>query len=73
MGKERKKWQLNNKERMRIYSIVHRAIKDGILIRPKKCTECGVIKKLQAHHDDYKQPFKVKWLCVPCHERIHHG
>jgi hypothetical protein len=36
------------------------------------CEKCGASDvKVHAHHDDYGEPLKVRWFCVPCH-RLHH-
>jgi hypothetical protein len=34
------------------------------------CEVCGSIE-VEAHHDDYSQPYNVRWLC-PTHHREHH-
>jgi len=60
-------------------SAVSKAIKDGILIRPNKCEDCGATPKngkdgrpgIQAHHDNYNQYLNVRWLCIRCHKKWH--
>mgnify|MGYP001569443019 CR=1 FL=1 len=53
---------------------VRRAIYKGILNKPKWCSIClKVTNQLDAHHDDYKKPLVVRWLCKCCHMRHHHG
>ena len=39
----------------------------GILAKPSHCQVCGKRKPLQAHHEDYREPLAVQWLC-----RRHH-
>lgn len=59
----------------RAYCKVQRAINTGLLKRPKSCQRCGVIPRrsrsgqllLHAHHEDYKKPLEVKWLCSTCY------
>lgn len=48
---------------------VNNAIRDGRLV-PQSCEKCGA--KAQAHHDDYRKPLVVRWLCFK-HHREHHG
>ena len=50
-------------------SVAHRAIWRGTLQR-QSCETCGA-EKAQAHHDDYTRPLDVRWLCGPCHRRVH--
>ena len=47
------------------------AIRDGKLKRPSKCSVCKSQKMIEAHHDDYTQPMKVRWLCNTCHRNWH--
>jgi hypothetical protein len=49
---------------------VQRAVASGELIKPSHCQHCGrrTIKwKLQGHHQDYRYPLRVIWLCQSCH------
>ena len=55
------------------------AIRTGVLVRPKTCSECGGSgpeykdgrSAIQAHHDDYTRPLVVRCLCQPCHLKWH--
>ena len=48
------------------------ALRNGRLVRPASCSRCGKKDpKLNAHHEDYKKPLAVVWLCYPCHHRAH--
>ncbi len=47
------------------HKTVENHLKAGTLQRGP-CEQCGV-EKAEAHHDDYSQPLKVRWLC-----RKHH-
>lgn len=38
-----------------------------------QCERCGAGGILHMHHPDYRKPLEVITLCVPCHERAHHG
>lgn len=44
-------------------------IKRGLLI-PLPCEVCGN-KEVEAHHDNYKKTYDIKWLCFK-HHREHH-
>jgi len=59
-----------NPEKERARRLTRAAILSGRLVQ-KPCEKCGE-PKTQAHHDDYSQPLKVRWLCV-IHHRQHHG
>jgi len=58
-------------------SRVARAIRSGRLLR-KPCEKCGVSglnkggqNKIQAHHNDYRNPLSVNWFCRKHHYEWH--
>ena len=38
------------------------------LIIKGPCEVCGVVEKVEAHHDDYTRPLDIRWLC-----KLHHA
>ena len=43
-------------------------ISKGHIQRPISCQKCGKTgERIEASHDDYSQPLKVRWLCRSCH------
>ena len=49
-----------------------KATRDGTLVRPDSCADCGEVSdNIHAHHDDYREPLKVRWLCPKCHRGWH--
>lgn len=64
-----RRWVLNNPDKVKAHSTVHRAIKTGKLVRGP-CEVCGSTK-VQAHHDDYTKRLEVRWLCN-IHHNLHH-
>ena len=63
--KSRLKDPLKNKAR----SLVSYAIRSGKILK-KVCEVCGNTD-VQAHHDDYRKPLHVRWLCVTHHNEHH--
>lgn len=55
------------------YVVFHKALRDGLLVRPEACGECGKPCTPQGHHADYAQPLHVAWLCPACHRAKHPG
>jgi len=49
------------------------ALSRGRVIKPENCSKCKSVKKLDAHHPDYKKELEIIWLCRLCHLRLHHG
>jgi DNA-directed RNA polymerase subunit M/transcription elongation factor TFIIS len=47
------------------------AIKRGIIVRPTVCPQCGVEGMVEAHHENYDEPYTVTWLCKSCHTAHH--
>ncbi len=59
-----RRWRLKYPERRKAQIAVFVAIRNRSLIR-NPC-HCGS-KKVEAHHEDYSKPLKVKWLCKRHH------
>lgn len=51
--------------------ILYKYIKDGYIIKSKKCFLCGSNKNIQAHHPNYDMPLYIFWVCPTCHCYIH--
>jgi ribosomal protein S27AE len=47
----------------------HMLVRRGNLIK-QVCESCGDVK-VQAHHEDYTDPYNVHWLCSKCHKEHH--
>lgn len=45
-------------------------MKYGELTRPESCEKCGAVGVV-AHHEDYRKPLVVQWLCDVCHGKRH--
>lgn len=60
---------LAHPERQKAYTKVRGALKSGRLTR-QPYEVCGA-RKVEAHHDDYSQPLKVRWFCKRHHEKHH--
>jgi len=51
--------------------MVYLALRIGALTKPVRCSGCGKKKRLTAHHNDYKKPLDIVWLCYLCHAQEH--
>jgi len=52
--------------------LVTQALADGHLTKADTCEDCGLPhNRLHAHHDNYSEPYKVRWLCPQCHAYAH--
>ena len=63
-------WRVNNIDKQKAYRIIHKAIRKGKL-SPKNCLICGGSDDIMAHHDNYRKPLEVDWLCRDCHGLWH--
>ena len=59
----------SNKQKWRTRANARYAIKTGKLVK-QPCEVCSN-PIVQAHHDDYSNPLKVRWLCQIHHAEIH--
>ncbi len=66
-------WRKRNPEKRQAESAISNAIRDGHIIRPDKCSRCGVVCKPHGHHESYAYEHRldVIWVCGPCHREIH--
>lgn len=54
------------------HRLVSNAIRDGRMLKPSCCEQCGMSHDhIHGHHDDYALPLVVRWLCPPCHRAWH--
>jgi hypothetical protein len=47
------------------------AVHRGLVSKPTKCSLCSATGCLHGHHEDYRLPLMVVWLCRYCHHRAH--
>jgi len=66
---KRYKYKYPHKKRAHLY--VELAIEYGHLLRPEKCSKCGIACKPDGHHEDYSKPLEIIWLCRKCHGFVH--
>lgn len=64
-------WRRQNAEKYLAHLTVQRALKSGVLSK-QDCEVCGNLQT-DAHHDDYGDPLRVRWLCRQHHTRLHNG
>ena len=65
------KYKKRNPEKIKTHSLVRSAVRNNSLFKSKNCAICTKKKKLEAHHEDYKKPLKVVWMCRQCHVAYH--
>lgn len=59
------------KDKIAARSAISNALRDGRIVRPSVCAQCGEGGDLHAHHEDHKKHFDVIWLCPTCHGQRH--
>ena len=67
-----RKYRSNETGRLKSWArcATRRAIASGLLV-VTPCEACGAKDNLHAHHDDYRQPLRVHFLCFGCHMARH--
>lgn len=68
-SEQNKLYKLKNPEKIKAHQKFHAALRSGRLTK-SPCEECGE-EKAQAHHGNYKEPLKVRWLCASHHKLVH--
>ena len=72
--RERQKYRYHHhfnatRRRYKAKALVLKAIRKGLLVR-LPCEVCGM-EPTQAHHNDYRKPLQVRWLCRKHHVEHH--
>ena len=73
-SKPRRPWKHRAKEdpsRIPVRNALHKAIKEGLVVRPDHCVACKKVCIPHAHHESYARPLDVIWLCHACHMWLH--
>jgi ribosomal protein S27AE len=70
-----RKYRAENPKKYKAHQAVHRAVKNGTMIKLDQCELCSSGFGIEGHHDDYNKPLEVRWLCSKCHSLWHvdHG
>ena len=61
-------------EKGKARSLLREAVRRGRVEKPDACSACGEVKgkrRIQGHHEDYRKPYDVTWLCAKCHGKQH--
>jgi len=63
-------YRLRNKAKTQAQNLLNYEIRCGRMSRGP-CEKCGTTERVHAHHDDYREPYNVHWLCYLCHKGTH--
>ena len=67
-------YQKNRRKRnpgiIKARSKINSAIRDGRAVRGP-CFVCGATNRIEAHHQDYRKPLDVLWVCRKHHLELH--
>jgi hypothetical protein len=68
-------WQARNPEAVAAKAAVRKALKAGVIAKPKRCQVRGCLERerIEGHHFDYAHPLHVVWLCPGHHKQAHAG
>lgn len=65
-ARNKKKWPGKFRARHKVSN----GLRDGRL-RKEPCETCGTRDRVEAHHNDYRRPLVITWLCFLCHAKTH--
>ena len=60
------------KAKRKLQRLVRTAVSNGYIAKPSRCCVCNKKnERIEAHHQNYNDPYRVDWLCPACHKLIH--
>ena len=63
-----KKYRLEHLSETKARRFMGHKVESGQVVKPARCSRCGLdTPRLQAHHENYRRPEEVEWLCAACH------
>ena len=65
-----REWRAANNLKRRAHVMVGNGLRAG-LIKKQPCERCGATDRIDAHHEDYRFPLQITWLCETCHGLRH--
>ncbi len=63
-------WKKHNRQKANAHNAVYKARKKGKLQDKMFCEVCGKANPKERHHQNYKKPLKVLWVCPKCHSSL---
>ena len=63
-------WRKARPAAYRAHILIKNALRSGAINR-QPCAVCGAGRYVEAHHDDYREPLMVQWLCAKHHRERH--
>jgi len=74
---KRREYYSKNKDSIKpkhdAHLLVMYAVRLGMIKKEKECQICRSTLRVEGHHEDYKKPLDVIWLCKVCHVNVHKG
>jgi len=69
----KERYRVSNEDRNKAHRLIEKLKHNGeIMVLP--CQICGCHSKdkiIEGHHQDYRRPSLVNWLCQTCHHKVH--
>jgi len=66
-----REYRSKNPAKYKAHKALGNAVRDGRITKPDSCSHCHMQARLEGHHEDYKKPLDVVWLCPACHKSLH--
>jgi len=71
LNKRRKQYNIDHPNKQNARNVFRNAVQRKELLRPNRCSTCGIVGKIDGHHEDYNKPLEIVWLCKRCHRLRH--